>query len=203
MSKTVPKQAIVVAADHRGKKIHGAVIGYLRAQGRQVIPLVHTDEDDSYADIAREACAQVERGLADSAILIDQFGSAVASVANMFMGAVAMTASSPYMAREITRKCNPNVLCIPSEDKDGAELPPEEAVAIVSEWLQTEFLDGIPESERDKYEGRDEENRRIHLGIIDGLLMSHRRLSRRQTDNSSSLRPALDMLEHYDSQFEE
>lgn len=204
MAKTISKVAIVVAADHRGKKIHGAVVRFLRGRGRTVIALAHTDENDSYADIAREACAHIERGTADSAILIDQFGSAVASVANMFFGTVAMTASSPHMAREIMRKCNPNVLCVPAEGKDGSEVSPREAVAIVKEWLDTEFLEGVPDADRRKYEGRDDENRRIHLGIIDGLITGHRRFPQRPAEpgSSSSDRPATDMLRHYDECFD-
>ncbi|RJQ52095.1 MAG: hypothetical protein C4521_11185 [Actinobacteria bacterium] len=206
MTKSIAKDVVVVATDHRGKKIHGAVVRFLRGRGKQVISLPHMDENDSYADIARDACTYLERGNADSAVLIDQFGSAVASVANMFFGTVAMTAWSPHAAYEITRKCNPNVLCIPAEDGAGGKISPEQAVAIVEKWVDTEFLEGVPEAEHDKYEGRDDENRRIHLGIIDGLLSGRRRLPSRQIepgDSTSSAKPTTDMLAHYDEYFEE
>lgn len=205
MTKSIAKQAIVVATDHRGAGTHEAIVRFLERRGKTVISCPHRDANDSYADIAREACYRIERGDADSAILIDQFGSAVASVANMFFGVVAMTASSAHMAYEITRKCNPDVLCVPAEDKDGQETSPKDAVAIVKAWLDTEFLQDVPRGDRAKYEGRDDENRRIHLGIIDGLVSGRRRAPQRQRESSKpsgSLRPSTDMLEHYDDCFE-
>lgn len=205
MTKSVPRKAIVVATDHRGAKIHGAVVRFLRERGIAVISLAHSGANDSYADIAKEACSYIEKGEADSAILIDQFGSAVASVANLFFGIVAMTAASPYMAREITRKCNPDVLCIPAEDKDGRPVSAKEAVAIAKAFLDTEFLQDVPAAQRAKYEGRDDENRRIHLGVIDSLIGGRRRVRQHRPEQAPSVsgaRPAADMLGHYDDCFD-
>jgi len=109
------------------------------------------------------------------------------------------------MAREITRKNNPDVLCIPAEGHDGGDFSAERAVAIVSEWLDTEFLQDVPERDRPKYEGRDDENRRIHLGIIDGLI-GRRHFADSRADRShgpSRAKAATDMLGHYDHCFED
>lgn len=203
MAKTVLKKAIVVASDHRGTKVHHAVVDFLRERGREVISLADTHENDSYADIVRAACAYIDRGLADSAVLIDQFGSAVASVANMFFGIVAMNASSPYMAHEITRKNNPDVLCIPSEGHEGGVVSGKRAVAIVKEWLDTEFLEDVPAAERAKYEGRDDENRRIHLGIIDGLIGRRHVVEMQSRRGGRPAGSATDILGHYDECFED
>jgi len=206
VTKSIPKESIVVATDHRGVREHAAIVEFLRKRGIKVVSCPHGGEADSYADVARKACYQIDKGLADSAVLIDQFGSAVASVANMFFGIVAMTASSPHMAYEITRKCNPDVLCIPAEDKDGKTVSSKEAVAIVKTWLDTEFLQDVPPQDRAKYEGRDDENRRLHLGIIDGLVSGHRRSPPRQHEqlpSGTSARPSTDMLGHYDECFED
>lgn len=78
------------------------------------------------------------------------------------------------MAREVTRKNNPRIICIPTYteeiEKGIVEISPEYAVEIVKAWVNTEFLEGIPEEEQSKYIERERENLRIHLRSIKDII---------------------------------
>ena len=186
--ETVSKEIIIAAADHSdiGGEHLKAIVKFLREQKRKVKKVFveqHKSKDDSYVEIAETACSRIRRcitdinrqGCPDSAVLIDQFGTGMCSVANVFVGIIASVAWSPKIAYEVTRKNNPRVLCVPiytSENGELIELSPEYTVNIVNAWLNTEFLDGIRKKDQQKYIDREEANRRIHISSINNYLRS-------------------------------
>jgi len=197
MLHTIPKKVIAVGADHtdRGHKIRSALASFLESSGRRVVLLDNNSPDDSYVRIAEEICRTIIMGrliasqdrsdIPDSAILIDQFGSAMSSVANVFKGITAAVTWGPDVAYEVTRKNNPAVLCIPTQTQGIGvleEISPDYAIKIVEQWLNTEFLQDIPEKLRPRYILRQKENDRIHVSAIAQVVKQaslFRNLSRR------------------------
>jgi len=177
---TVKKEFIAIGTDHtdQGNKIRNAIIEYLESQSRKVKAFDHQSEEDSYVKIAEAVCKEVtygqfREGFPDSAILIDQFGSAMSSVANLFYKIIASVAWDPKVAYEITRKNNPNVLCLSTQavnNGDLVKISPEFAVSIVDTWLKTDFLQNILEDQHEKYIKRQLQSERIHIMALGATL---------------------------------
>lgn len=178
---TVAKKVIVVAADHTdiGGHHRDAIVKYLKGAGRKVIELEHGSKDDSYVKIAGVAALMIrshrgKEGAPDSAVLIDKYGSGMSSVSNSVLGVIASVVWGPQMAREVTRKNNPRIICVPTfteeREKGIVEISPKYAVEIVKAWLNTEFLEGISPEEQKKYIERERENLRIHLRSFGSII---------------------------------
>jgi len=194
------KKRIVVAADHRGRSLQAPVIDFLEGRGIEVVSLIDTDEKDSYARIVQRLCRAIETREADSGIMLEQFGCASSDIASSFFAICSTPLLSEHMAYEITRKLNPRIICVAAEDAEGMRRIPEEVIATVSMWLDTSFLQDIPPEDRPRYERREAESRRIHLGSI-GSFMARNTQREAMLAPLSTVGREADLLIHYDRVF--
>lgn len=129
---------IALASDHAGFELKNGVIAYLTERG-----ITHKDfgcspgERVDYVDYAEKTINEMIRGNFDRAILICGTGLGMAIVANKFKGIRATPCYDEYMAEMSRSHNNSNCLTL-----GGRVLPLDEAVHIVSIWLDTDFDKG-------------------------------------------------------------
>jgi len=129
---------IALASDHAGFELKNGVIAYLTERR-----ITHKDfgcspgERVDYVDYAEKAINEMIRGNFDRAILICGTGLGMAIVANKFKGIRATPCYDEYMAEMSRSHNNSNCLTL-----GGRVLPLDEAVHIVSIWLDTDFDKG-------------------------------------------------------------
>ena len=129
---------IALASDHAGFELKNGVIAYLAERG-----ITHKDfgcspgERVDYVDYAEKAINEMIQGNFDRAILICGTGLGMAIVANKHKGIRATPCYDEYMAEMSRSHNNSNCLTL-----GGRVLPLDEAIHIVSIWLDTDFDKG-------------------------------------------------------------
>ena len=129
---------IVIASDHAGFVLKGAVIEHLEAQGHVVTDIgTYSTEPVDYPPICADAARRVVRGEGDLGIVIGGSGQGEQIAANKVRGARAALCHDEYTARFARRHNDANVLSL------GARLVAVElALDIVDVFLATGFDGG-------------------------------------------------------------
>ena len=117
---------VVVAADHAGYPLKGAVIEVLRSLGHDPIDL-GTDSTESvdYPDYAEKAGLAITRGEAERGIVICGSGVGASIAANKLVGVYACLCHDTYSAAQGVEHDQMNVLCL------GARIIGEELAAVI------------------------------------------------------------------------
>lgn len=130
---------IAVAADHGGFDLKNEIVGWLRADGHDVLDLgAHTyDRLDDYPDYAFLVGEAVQRGDAERGIVICGSGVGACIAANKLAGVRACLCHDTYTARQGVEHDDMNVLCLGAR-VIGVELARELVRAFVAARFQTE-----------------------------------------------------------------
>ncbi|MDR1740748.1 MAG: uracil phosphoribosyltransferase [Synergistaceae bacterium] len=129
---------IAVGCDHAGFVLKDAVVGFLRSRGIDVADKgVFSAEKADYPDQALAVAGAVASGEADAGVLMCGTGIGASIAANKVKGVRAGTCNDPEAARLGKTHNNLNVLCM-----GGRVIKPDEAGAILSAWLDSEFEGG-------------------------------------------------------------
>lgn len=131
-------KTIGIAADHAGYEMKEFLIGYLATKGYDVLDFgCSSEESCDYADYAHPLAEAIESGEAERGIAICGSGEGMAITLNKHQGIRASLCWLPEIAH-ITRQHNDsNVAVLPARFIDN-----ETALAIIDEWLTTEFEAG-------------------------------------------------------------
>lgn len=131
-------KTIGIAADHAGYEMKEFLIGYLSTKGYEVLDFgCSSEESCDYADYAHPLAEAIESGETERGIAICGSGEGMAITLNKHQGIRASLCWLPEIAH-ITRQHNDsNVVVLPARFIDN-----ETALAIIDEWLTTEFEAG-------------------------------------------------------------
>lgn len=137
---------IAVASDHAGYRLKEQVAAALKAEGHEVVDF-GTDSEESvdYPDFAEPAAREVAVGTADRGVIVCGSGVGVSIVANKVDGVRAVHAHDTEEAEMSRRHNNANVLTLGERTTT-----PDEAVAIVNQFLATDFEGGRHERRVEK-----------------------------------------------------
>ena len=127
-----------MGSDHAGFELKEAVKAKLEADGHAVTDVgTHSPESTDYPPFAAEAATLVAAGEAERGVIVCGSGNGVAIVANKVPGIRAVNAHDVAEAEMARRHNDINVVTL-----SGARLAPEEAGAIVDEFLAEDFEGG-------------------------------------------------------------
>jgi ribose 5-phosphate isomerase B len=127
-----------LGCDHGGYNYKVKLMDYLKKQGHEVIDYGCNSLDScDYPDFALPAAEAVKDGLVDFGIVICSTGIGISIAANKVKGVRCGLCTSVEMAHLTKQHNNANVLAL-----GGRTTAPELAMAIVDEWLDTEFEGG-------------------------------------------------------------
>jgi ribose 5-phosphate isomerase B len=144
--RTMPLMKIALGADHAGFELKGTIKQHLQKRDIETVDEgTNSAESVDYPDFARRVGQVVSRREADLGILVCGSGIGMAIAANKVEGIRAANVSSEYEARMSREHNDANVLAL------GARiLNPEQAIAIVESWLNTQFAGGRHERRVEK-----------------------------------------------------
>jgi len=126
---------IAIGADPNAFELKEILVEHIRALGHAVHDF--SADDPIYANIAIALAEAVVRGEHDSGILICGTGIGMSIAANKVPGAYAALCSDPYSTERARLSNNANIMTL------GAQVTgPELAKALVSIWLQHDYLPG-------------------------------------------------------------
>lgn len=129
---------VAIGSDHRGFLHKEKVAEYLRAQGHKVEDFgCPGTESADYPDAALPAADLVGRGVAQAGVLICGSGIGMSIAANKVRGARASLCFTEDQARTTRRHNDSNVLCL-----SGDAVTPDQAVALLKAWLDSDFEGG-------------------------------------------------------------
>ncbi len=129
---------IALASDHGGFELKELVKAHLVEREIEVIDLGTNSEDSVDYPAYGERCGQaVVSGEADCGIVVCGTGIGISIAANKVKGVRCGLCTSVEMAHLTKQHNNANVLAL-----GGRTTAPELAMAIVDEWLDTEFEGG-------------------------------------------------------------
>jgi ribose 5-phosphate isomerase B len=129
---------IAVGSDHAGFHLKEHVKAVLAALGHEVVDVGPARAGSvDYPQYAADAARLVADGDADRAVLSCGSGVGVAIVANKVAGVRAVNAHDPSEAEMARRHNDTNVVAL-----SGSRLGPQQADAIVTAFLRTEFEGG-------------------------------------------------------------
>jgi len=137
---------IALGADHAGYELKNRIKEHLQQSGIEVRDEgTNSGESVDYPDFAQLVAHNVHEARADLGILVCGSGIGMAIAANKVAGVRAANVSTEYEAQMCREHNNANVLTL------GARtLSPEQAVAIVDKWLNTQFAGGRHERRVEK-----------------------------------------------------
>lgn len=130
---------IILASDHVGYPLKHFLVQYLKEKGLEVndAGVNSPDRVVDYPDFAQEAARAVARGEYDYGIVVCGTGIGVSIAANKVPGIRAALCTDIYLARQSRAHNDANILAL------GAwVVTPQQALAIVDEWLATPFEGG-------------------------------------------------------------
>ncbi len=146
--------SIALASDHAGFELKKGIISFLLKKR-----IEHKDfgcrqgEEVDYVDYAEDAIKAILSGECDRAILVCGTGVGMAIVANKHKGIRATPCCDEYVAEMSRQHNDSNCLTL-----GGRVLPLDEALHIVSIWLETEFDGGRHQRRIDKIFKIEEKN---------------------------------------------
>jgi ribose 5-phosphate isomerase B len=129
---------IALGADHAGFELKQDLKAWLTERGHRVIDVgTHSTDSVDYPDFAARVARSVQNGDAGRGVLVCGSGIGMAIAANKVAGIRAAVAADAATARLSRQHNDANVLAL------GARTTPrEQAVLIVSAWLETPFDGG-------------------------------------------------------------
>jgi len=137
---------IAIASDHAGLELKEEIRRHLTERGIEAVDFGPTSEDSvDYPDYGQEVGSRVSSGAFEKGILICGAGIGMSIVANKFPGVRAALAMNIFAARMSRHHNNSNVLVLAGR-LTGKEL----AMAILDEWLDSEFEGGRHQRRLDK-----------------------------------------------------
>ena len=129
---------IAVASDHGGYLLKETVKKHLEDRGIEVLDLgTHSEESVDYPVYGRLCGETVANGGADLGVVCCGTGIGISIAANKVKGIRCGLCTSVEMAHLTKQHNNANILAL-----GGRTTAPELALAIVDEWLDTEFEGG-------------------------------------------------------------
>ena len=129
---------IGICNDHAGVEYKFKLIKYLKGKGFEVVDFgTDVPESCDYADFAHPLANAVESGAVDKGIAICGTGNGMAITLNKHQGIRAGLAWNTAIAKLVKGHNNANVLVMPARFVSYRM-----TVAMVREWLQTEFEGG-------------------------------------------------------------
>ena len=129
---------IALASDHGGFNLKEIIAGYLMATGYEIVDL-GTDSEASvdYPEFGHKCGETVVSGEADFGIVCCGTGIGISIAANKVKGVRCGLCTNVEMAKLTRQHNDANMLAL-----GGRMLSPEDAVAIVDAFLETEFEGG-------------------------------------------------------------
>jgi ribose 5-phosphate isomerase B len=132
------KLRIIIAADHRGVELKGALVPWLRSEGYEVEDIgTHSSEPVDYPPYAFRVGEAVAAGTFDRGILLCHSGNGIAIAANKVHGVRAALCMNVEHAEMARRHNDANVLVLGQDYIQAGE-----ERAIVGTWLATPFDGG-------------------------------------------------------------
>jgi len=132
------KKTIIIGNDHGGYDLKVALVNYLREKGYQVEDIgSHSKEIVRYPYYASIVANAVSSGKAWRGMLVCSTGIGMCIIANKYKGIRAALCYSSYQGKMTSAHNNSNVLCL-----GGRCIGDFEAMAIVDNWLNTEYEGG-------------------------------------------------------------
>ena len=129
---------IAVASDHGGYLLKETVKKHLEDRGIEVLDLgTHSEESVDYPVYGKLCGETVAHGEADLGVVCCGTGIGISIAANKVKGIRCGLCTSVEMAHLTKQHNNANILAL-----GGRTTAPELALAIVDEWLDTEFEGG-------------------------------------------------------------
>lgn len=129
---------IAVASDHGGYLLKETVKKHLEDRGIEVLDLgTHSEESVDYPVYGKLCGETVANGGADLGVVCCGTGIGISIAANKVKGIRCGLCTSVEMAHLTKKHNNANILAL-----GGRTTAPELALAIVDEWLDTEFEGG-------------------------------------------------------------
>ena len=129
---------IAVASDHGGYLLKETVKKHLEDRGIEVLDLgTHSEESVDYPVYGKLCGETVANGGADLGVVCCGTGIGISIAANKVKGIRCGLCTSVEMAHLTKQHNNANILAL-----GGRTTAPELALAIVDEWLDTEFEGG-------------------------------------------------------------
>lgn len=140
------EKKIGIACDHAGYEMKEFLVGYLDAQGYEVLDF-GTDSPESvdYPDFAHPLAEAVESGELPLGVALCGTGEGMAMTLNKHQGIRAGLAWAPEIGALIRQHNNANVLVLPARF-----ITNDEAVNILDTFLATEFEGGRHQRRIDK-----------------------------------------------------
>ena len=129
---------IAIASDHGGFALKEQVKAHLTERNLEVLDLgTHSEESVDYPAYGKACGEAVVGGQADLGIVVCGTGIGISIACNKVKGVRCGLCTSVEMAHLTKQHNNANVLAL-----GGRTTAPELAMAIVDEWLDTEFEGG-------------------------------------------------------------
>jgi len=129
---------IAIASDHGGFALKEQVKAHLTERNLEVLDLgTHSEESVDYPAYGKACGEAVVNGEADLGIVVCGTGIGISIACNKVKGVRGGLCTSVEMAHLTKQHNNANVLAL-----GGRTTAPELAMAIVDEWLDTEFEGG-------------------------------------------------------------
>ena len=139
---------IAIASDHGGYALKEQVKQHLLERGVEVEDLGTHSEDSVDYPVYGKLCGQtVASGKADLGVVVCGTGIGISIAANKVKGIRCGLCTSVEMAHLTKQHNNANILAL-----GGRTTKPELAMAIVDEWLDTEFEGGRHQRRIDEIE---------------------------------------------------
>lgn len=140
------EKKIGIASDHAGYEMKELLVGYLGAQGYEVLDF-GTDSPESvdYPDYAHPLAEAVESGQVPLGIALCGTGVGMSITLNKHQGIRAGLAWTPEIGALIRRHNNANIVVLPARF-----ITNDEAVAILDAYFSTEFEGGRHQRRIDK-----------------------------------------------------
>lgn len=140
------EKKIGIACDHAGYEMKEFLVGYLGAQGYEVLDFgADSPESVDYPDFAHPLAEAVESGELPLGVALCGTGEGMAMTLNKHQGIRAGLAWAPEIGALIRQHNNANVLVLPARF-----ITNDEAVNILDTFLATEFEGGRHQRRIDK-----------------------------------------------------
>ncbi len=133
-----PRERIPIASDHAGFEMKERLRVALDEMGYDVQDIgTHGTASTDYPDYAHPLAAEVSSGEAARGVLLCGTGLGMSYVANRYPGVRAAVAWTPEIASLARKHNDANVLVLPARFVSD-----EDAIAILTAWLNTDFEGG-------------------------------------------------------------
>ena len=131
-------EKIGIACDHAGYQMKEFLVGYLSSKGYEVVDFgCYSEESIDYPDFGHALASAIEAGEMEQGVGLCGSGEGMAMTLNKHAKVRASLCWLPEIAHLTRLHNDSNVLVLPARFISN-----EEALAILEEWLNTEFEGG-------------------------------------------------------------